>query len=287
MARKKAKKDTNSLSSQINPLFLEIFKHAFPNNTEIIDNWAIISEQLIKVKLVHDSNTHKLGLDFLTEANRDIKSCETLNRKKLYPHATYHLQQAVEKLAKGYVLLEGFIKAQELREITTHQSPQVFIEAFIKKVGMKAVAEKLSDRTLITKINNAESTISAEGKRIEIAMASYSDILKQLSAIDPYHEMANQIDKVILGAMHNTNLDTLFTPSIIQTISKTIPSIATIFTLATITFPHEAYTRYPDRKITPEDYTGNLGIVRAIPAILKYTKAEIKTLINEHKEFNK
>ena len=48
--------------------------------------------------------------------------------------------------------------------------------------------------------------------------------------------------------------------------------------LATITFPHWIFSRYPDAKITPVDYTPALGVVSDLPKIVVQLKQELLTL---------
>jgi len=46
---------------------------------------------------------------------RDIRVVKYFVQRKQYSHSAYHLQQAAEKAIKGYVLLEGFYKSNELK----------------------------------------------------------------------------------------------------------------------------------------------------------------------------
>lgn len=273
------KSEKARLLAQIKPVIIESLKEAFPSNRELGDNLPIILEKLMQVSFTCDSETYKLGTDFLYEAGRDVESYKQLYSKKLYPHAIYHLQQAVEKAAKGYVLLEGYYKVRELKKITIHQSPQIFLEAVLGETGIKDLAGQLTDETLKTKISDAEVTMSDEDKRLEIARMSYSDILRLLSQIDQYRKIVEQIDKSITDGVQNMITTLLPKPSLFQTIS----SMTAIFILAIITFPHEAYTRYPDGRMVPRDYTYDLGIVRATPRIMRYLKAEIGKLDKMYK----
>lgn len=45
-----------------------------------------------------------------------------------------------------------------------------------------------------------------------------------------------------------------------------------LYIFAGFTFPHEQFTRYPDSKLKPFDYTMDLGIVQATPEIISHLK---------------
>ncbi len=51
------------------------------------------------------------SIDYLTLAERDIKMCELAEKEfpaeYAYAAATYHIQQAIEKLLKGLILING------------------------------------------------------------------------------------------------------------------------------------------------------------------------------------
>jgi len=48
--------------------------------------------------------------------------------------------------------------------------------------------------------------------------------------------------------------------------------------LASLSFPHEEFTRYPDGEITPPEYTPSSGIVRGIPKMRRYLAPVLKEL---------
>ena len=60
---------------------------------------------------------------------------------------------------------------------------------------------------------------------------------------------------------------------------QTLFAFVTLFILAAISFPHEGYTRYPDMAIKPEEYTMDLGIVRALPKMAKMLEKENRKLM--------
>jgi len=120
-------KDFDSVWAQIEPIIINNIKQSFPDKKELVENLPGMLELAKRVRLTEDRAARKLGLDFLYEAERDVKSCKVLYSKKLYPHATYHFQQAVEKATKGYMLGLGFYEIRELRELMSHFTPQLFL----------------------------------------------------------------------------------------------------------------------------------------------------------------
>ena len=261
---------------QIKPVIVNSLKKAFPNNKEITDYLdAIFDLFATKAPFIPDDKTRDLGASFLNEAKRDIKSCKILNSKKVYPHAVYHLQQAVEKSVKGYVLLEGYFNVTELGEITTHRSPLVMMKATLERTGIKGLAKISKDTTLMHIIETAEATMSSEEKRIEIAKISQKEIKGLYSQIEEYRKMSCLLESSVSDGLAVIGFG-LAATSLFQNVSTMIA----LLILAIITFPHEAYTRYPDPdgKMSPYNYEKKLSIVSETPRIVRLLEKEIGTL---------
>jgi len=65
------------------------------------------------------------------------------------------------------------------------------------------------------------------------------------------------------------------------TFSQYAPTVFSALFLGFITYPHEAFTRYPDGEITPEAYkSGELGIIKAYDQIYKVTDLAIKAALD-------
>ncbi len=264
--------------AQLKPIYKSIYVDSltklFPQDKWLTNNLPAFFDLLAgKAPFTPDDKTRKLGLQFLQEAARDIKSCKVLYSKKLFPHAIYHLQQAVEKAIKGYVLLEGYYKATELREIKTHDTLLIMLKAVLERTGIKKLVEGSNDTTIMAKIMDAESTIEDEEKRIEIAKINKAEIKGLLSRIEEDQKKTNSIKQVITTRLTTVGTNTMPT-SFFQAVSAMMP----IVILAIITFPHESYTRYPDGKMTPTDYDRQLGIVLETPAMAQLLEVGIRNL---------
>ncbi|MCK4361727.1 MAG: HEPN domain-containing protein [Dehalococcoidia bacterium] len=260
---------------QVQSAITESIRQCFPNNREIVDNLKGMLEIVKTMRLVEDRESIQLGLDFLTVAESDIASCNVLHSKKLYPQSTYHLQQAVEKATKGYVLGFGLMKKDE---IIHHRTPDLFLRALFDKTGIRLWASQLPDQSLKTIIDDYASSISKE-KRKEIAQTSYNSILSFLSLAEEYQRMSKRLTsdltrqiRLILKKEDGVNIPGL----------QVLSAIITLFILAPISFPHEAFTRYPainpDTEMSPSDYVASLGIVKATPKITKHLIPQIKNL---------
>lgn len=265
------KKGKDSRWDQIEPVILDKIKEKFSDSKELVDNVNSIAQLIKGTGLTTDSDARKLAIDFLPEAERDIQSCKVLYSKRIYPHAVYHLQQAVEKAAKGYMLGFGFLNKAEIK---THDTPELFLKAVFEKTGIKAWAERLDDKDLKTLIDNAEQAIHDDDKRQEIALISPEAVCISLSKIDSYQNIGKQICQDLSEEVSSILGKNLPPSPLLQSIS----AMATLFILATISFPHEAYTRYPDRSVTPSDYVPSLGIVHEIPRMTKYLTKGVQDL---------
>ncbi|MBN2602599.1 MAG: hypothetical protein JXA91_00510 [Candidatus Thermoplasmatota archaeon] len=51
-----------------------------------------------------------------------------------------------------------------------------------------------------------------------------------------------------------------------------------LYIIASFTFPHEQFTRYPDMEMTPFEYTKELGIVQATSMLITHLERIIVNL---------
>ena len=257
------------------PAIKGILAKKFPIDAQMSNAISLLVDKLIeKGWAIPDPGTRLLGIQFLHEAKRDTISCRLLYSKKAYAHAVYHLQQSVEKAVKGYVLIEGFYHANEIKEITTHESPLVIIKALTEKTGMKYDAVKRNDKETLSKIRDAELIMSNEEKRADMAKIGTPAILAALNEILRFHRLADGIVKEINPKLKDEGLRSL---SDLDIRKFSVPT--DLLVLALLTFPHWSYSRYPGGRITPADYTLDLGIVRHCKRISLILEREIYTLL--------
>ena len=162
---------------KITPAIKETLEKMLPKETQMNGSWSSVIESLVERGGINaDKETKEFGIQFLVEAQRDSKTCLILYKKKVYSHAVYHLQQAVEKTVKAYVLIEGFYTAKEMREIAIHESPLIIIKALTEKTGMKKSAKLRDDKDTLATINNAEQTIINKENRVAVAKMSHTEV---------------------------------------------------------------------------------------------------------------
>jgi HEPN domain-containing protein len=266
--------DFETRLAQMQSILSQAIKDRFPDNPELVDNFVGMFQIIQRIQLHDDRPSRELGLSFLTEAQRDLKVCEILHKKRMYPPAVYHLQQAVEKATKGYLLGLGFYRASEMKELFGHLTPQLFIKALFDKTGITSWAERLTDETIKGKISRAKETISEEEKRIAIAQVGHAEIERLLANIKRYYDMSRILTTHVTMEIRKSVAPEFPIPFLWESVRPLI----CLLSLAIITFPHEAYTRYPDGKMTPSDYNRDLGIVSTTKKIAKLLRSEIDEL---------
>jgi hypothetical protein len=256
------------------------FQQAFPDEKLIPNNFDEII-QFVKKNRVDwqiDETTKKQGTSFLDEAVRDIESCKALSPKwctknrKVLSHAAYHLQQAVEKAMKGYCLATGILSISEVKGKKGHDTPYFLLKAILENTGMKVFLENLSQEAKV-RFEKAWDVIENPQKRVEIAKMSITQIRYRLSEIDKYKKGAETL-RLGFARQFSVPVDSKRLPLFI----RTMPITACLQILGTITFPHEAFTRYTDGSIVPDDYKHDMGIVQSIPEIISYLVPTIKQL---------
>ena len=266
-----AKEDFHSLQEQAKMVLIRLLKEYFGKEIEQFSDYLPdLLEQLWNVRLVEDQELRKLGLDCLCEAERDLQSCRVLYSKKIYAHATYHFQQAVEKATKGYMWGFGLLTKDKKSE--THKSPKLFLMV-LEKTSLISWASQLPDAGIKTIIGKAKQIID-KPEHPDIALMSYEEIDGLISKIDMYRDKTRPMVEAIFRQISNITSIKSQPPPLLQALSATV----VLFVLSIITLPHEAYTRYPDGKVLPSDYTANLGVVRTIPKMTKYLEPEIHSL---------
>jgi hypothetical protein len=274
----KPDEDDKTESDSLNNIHLEegtkdILKSLWGDNVLINKNLDAMFNHLKEsnVRWNASEESRKVGIEFLNEAERDIKSCKLLHCKKIYPHSVYHLQQAIEKGLKGYCLGLGILTLGEIKGL--HHTPFILMKGVLEKTGIKALIQELDEESReILMLWEIEE--KAE-KRLLIAKWSFKEIIQYLKIIDNYKSISiNMVDALINLAKSSSKYNS--NSSFLEL--TTITDMCSLYILGTISFPHESFTRYPDSDIKPLDYTKESGIVKATPKMLNYLKYDIKNL---------
>ena len=262
------------MNSGIDPLeqLKDIVRESFPDAKVLGDNIDQIMGfiEAKKIGWNSDARSRKLSHDFLNEAERDVKSCRLLYSKKMYPHAVYHLQQGVEKAMKGYCLALGMLSIEEVR---SHDTPYLLLKGLFEKTDMKQMLQNLGGepKSLLDKAWEAQGS---REKRLGIARMPFEQIIHELSDIDKDKERIRQLLDSLTSLAATVRPDSALPLEIM-----TLPVLASLYRLGAVSFPHEAFTRYPDdEKMIPTEYVHELGIVKAIPKMTEYLIIALKEL---------
>jgi HEPN domain-containing protein len=252
-------------------ILIKYTSQAFPNNPELINNLDGLFELLKSKQFPVDDKNRKLAVDFLKEAEVDIKACETLYKKKIYSRAIFNLQQAVEKATKGYVLGFGYI---DFFKIRTHETPKLLLEATLEKTGIRDWAKQISDQQMSMKIEKAYDTLKNETSKQIISQITYEEIKQFLKRIENYAQISIDVNRQIFNQVSNimaSNKPLVFFES--------MSDWTILYGLAIITHIHESDSRYPDVAITPSvAYTKDLGIVRSTMDVAKRLKKTVRII---------
>jgi HEPN domain-containing protein len=266
--------ESNEGQRKILEALADSIKKRFPDRPDISNNLESIIELLKTKRFPVTKEMQALALAFLETAETDRIDCGTLYRKKSYSNAAFHLQQAVEKATKAYWLGNGLLNEKEIRG---HRTPEIFLRAIFEKTGLKMLAQQLRDKSTHEYIQKAFDAIENEERRLELAKIPFNNIRKSISYMESNRKLNEEMLRDLEYKLSSMPGYQLLSISLLSTI-QSMSSLVTLYILAVYTFPHEAYSRYPDGLFKPLDYTKDLGIVRAIPDTLKFLKRAILEL---------
>jgi len=218
-------------------------------------------------------------------ARLDMESAKTLYEKHLYATAVYHLQQSVEKISKAYGITFFFFDEKDLKEPSIgHKTPRAFIKG-VETPEIQGYIKIMQALHPELKADTKELKKVVDSGQYDIAILSKEAILSVLGTIDRLEtafkekgteEIMNTAFEFLSEFVHSLKKegkkkrvkDTLDVDFLISFIS--------LYLLSVVTYPHFAYTRYPDGKLKPGDYKEGMGIVDTTPEILKYVQRTIE-----------
>ena len=245
-------------------------------------------------------------------ALQDFESVKILYQSKIYSLAVYHLQQAVEKYVKAYVLAFFGLSKKEMKGYVGHDSPKAFIrlldrykrslELFLKSIqkigGLDTQFLKISDediRKLVRIVNMSRKQIAEMDSnqikgiinatiKIKIALENKEIKNQILGLLSKLKNEASEIkssdpsEKFILEKLIDS-VDRVLNN--LETLLKLSSTFLVLYMLSIITYPHATFARYPNKTLPPEKYDENLGIVQYFNEIVKLLDEVANLLVYE------
>jgi HEPN domain-containing protein len=260
-----------------------------PNIEKVTDSLGELWQEF--QKMLQNKNTEKqkensdLATGFLNCAKDDVEATKLLYEKRLFSLSVYHLQQAVEKTTKACALLLSIVSKEELIEIK-HKSPLTFIKFLKKSWAIKYIdLIKMLNPEIKTNVDDVEKIINE--KQDELARMSKTVIRSFLTSIEKIRVIlqTQMYPRIVIFLAFFDLLKPLlrertenFKKSFDEIFrSGMVTSFISLYLLSVITYPHYAFTRYPDGGIKPSDYySGRLEIVECVNDIL----SEVEICIN-------
>jgi len=214
-------------------------------------------------------------------AEDDLKVSKLIN-SDFKALSIYHLQQSVEHLAKGYSYL--LLGVEETRRFNhnTFQILQALVDHFAKGAGrdfFEASIRRLDElgkksKKEIALMNEKEINefIAVTEQLTQASKNAFSNMSDEglREIIHPFFENIQDRNKRAVEEYKGINKVRIM-------FNQYAPNVFSALFLGFITYPHEAFTRYPDGDITPENYkSGELGIIKAYDRICGVTDLAIK-----------
>ena len=219
---------------------------------------------------IKNRKNHSLEKKFISNAEKDLESCRILYRKGVYSLALYHLQQAIEKTTKAWVLYLGVISEDELRKIG-HKTPR----AFLKLLDQSEIGKMTYSLVQISNVKIPKDTTRfrnlVESEGVDVARMDYKSIKMLLDVLHQMDKRAAKLLKPYKKVFNILNLD-------LAGLHDIPIAFTSLYLISGLTFPHYEFTRYPGLAVEPSEYTKDLGIVKALPELITITKKCIDTV---------
>ena len=226
-------------------------------------------------------------------AEDDIEVVKILRNTQHYAAAIYHLQQAFEKLTKGYYILSGRLSPEQawghkfILEKLKKEIQNEDITDFVKlNSSMNGTNIDLtSAQSLLDTIGNSEESLrSADIKTVAGLIQFIEQIGEKLKSKETLENLEktttekgflNLLKHLILKITHfrvrNSEVKAAIEQhKLIDYVQSIVISIKLHY-LGLITFSHWNSPRYPSERVDNIDffdYTEDLGIVKSLPEII-------------------
>jgi len=222
-----------------------------------------------------ESSTLDYADKYLTAGEMDERAARLLFQFGELALSVYHIQQAAEKAMKGFCLSVGDVTIEQLRG--THRTAQPLLKIIEQRPAseMTSILSGTGNKDYRLAIRQVKKLVNSDQQKLsklpmrsnvrEVGIETLVKVADALAANEPVLEQKEDEVKRVLATCLPEYKQSIVTYSLV----KYGQAAGQCYIFGTLTFPHENYTRYPGGYLDPQDYTQELGIVQAIPAIIE------------------
>lgn len=140
----------------------------------------------------------KMGMDliFLEIAKRDLEASKLLFDRKLYSHAIFYAQQAIEKSTKSFGIRSKTITVSEAKNAIGHKAWRVYSKIFD---GMKDKVTRFEKRLeAFPKLKEVDLIKEIEINRLKTGLKEYQKVFSDMTRDIPssLEELQNIVDEI-------------------------------------------------------------------------------------------
>lgn len=285
--------------------FNKIFEHISSDEKEFIKLLEAVSD-LSKFRDISEEEEERRISEtkgFIEAAEYDLKSSKILYNSKIYPTAIYHLQQAVEKYVKAYMINFFVLNIKEIRDVG-HDSPKAFLKLLNKFKNIFNLSISIAEKAYLfdskiqkismENIHNLENSI--KNNKEQVAKMNSAEIENMISlAYNILESQKNQETmraKLIesLGAfrkelekeIEESGKEEKWLSEAIAVVDKMVTNsdntfenyskysnISALYIISILTYPHASFARYSNKILPPHKYDETLGIVQCFSKIVE------------------
>ena len=221
---------------------------------------------------------------YMYAAREDSWSARILYRHGMSALTIYHIQQAAEKATKALCLSIGLTTPELLGK--DHRTPRPLLQALGQDLlrGIRRLLGNIEGKDYRKVLKDVNRLVNNEPKVVAKLPFASSGRQIGIDTLLRNFDIFSQKEQVLEGIEH----------TVVTTLAEHLPEYREMilgysrvefgraavmcYILGVLTFAHENTTRYPGGHLEPEDYKGDLGIVQAIPDLLKRTPLMIASV---------
>lgn len=262
-------------------------------------HWKLVERTARRFIHVYMSSVNPPNLavceKYLSAAREDFKAAYLLFQNNHIALTVYHLQQAAEKATKAFCLATGTptstgepVTVESLKK--THRTPQPLLSAVGNELfsDMRDLLGALLGKDYRRMLRDVNALVNSNREeerqlaRVPFTSANHvmgiEPLLRTFDALsqsEPFFQKGETLKQVLAECLAEAK-DVIIAFPWVKFGSAGIQC----YILGAVTFLHESTTRYPGvgGDLDPQDYNDSLGIVKAIPELLKRTPIMIQSV---------